>query len=78
MGQGIFTVVLLENQWKVRFRGKHSRPYANQREAIIAAIDAAHAEGKTSPDGTLVRVQSTTNAFRTVWTFGSDPYPPLA
>jgi hypothetical protein len=78
MGQGIFTVVLLENQWKVRFRGKHSVPYANQKEAIVAAIDAAYAEGETNPDGAQVRVQSTNNAFWTEWTFGSDPYPPLA
>jgi hypothetical protein len=76
MARDVYTVVLLENQWKVRFQGKHNGPYASQDDAIAAAVEAAHKAGKTNPDGAQVRVQSTANNFRTAWTYGLDPYPP--
>jgi hypothetical protein len=67
--------MLYERQWKVRFGSKHAGPYATQKEAIAAAVDAAHKVGKTNPDGALVRVQGTNNEFRAEWTYGKDPYP---
>jgi hypothetical protein len=76
MARDVYTVVLLENQWKVRFQGRHSGPFATQEEAVSAAVDAAHKAGTTNPDGAQVRVQSTANNFRTEWTYGLDPYPP--
>jgi hypothetical protein len=75
MARDIFTVVLLEQQWMVRFRGRHSLPYATQGEAIAAAVDAAHKAGTANPDGAQVRVQDSNNMFRTAWTFGVDPPP---
>jgi hypothetical protein len=72
MTRAVYTVVLYENQWKVRFGGKHTGPYATQKEATCAAVDAARKTGKTNPDGALVRVQSSDNSFRTEWTYGQD------
>ena len=76
MARDIFTVALLEQQWTVRFHGRHSRPYAGQAEAITAAVDAAYKAGMANPDGTQVRVQDSNNVFRTAWTYGIDPPPP--
>jgi uncharacterized protein DUF2188 len=76
MAREVYTVVLLENQWKVRFQGKHNGPYASQDDAIAAAVESAHKAGKANPDGAQVRVQSIGNNFRTAWTSGVDPYPP--
>ncbi len=76
MARDVFTVVLYEKQWKVRFAGKHTGPYATQKEAIGAAVDAAHKAGTSNPDGAQVRAQDADNQFRTEWTYGQDPYPP--
>ena len=76
MARDVYTVVLLEKQWKVRFAGKHSGPYATQAEAVAAAIEAAYKAGQSNPDGAQVRVQDTNNQFRTEWTYGKGPYPP--
>jgi hypothetical protein len=74
MARDIFTVVLLEQQWTVRFRGRHQR-YGTQDEAISAAVDAAYRGGLANPDGAQVRVQDA-NVFRTEWTYGIDPPRP--
>jgi hypothetical protein len=76
MAREIFTVVLLEQQWMIRFRGRHSRAYASQGEAITAAVDLAYKAGLANPDGAQVRVQDSNNVFRTAWTYGIDPPPP--
>ncbi|MFI5001765.1 MAG: DUF2188 domain-containing protein [Reyranellales bacterium] len=76
MARDVYTVVLLERQWKVRFAGKHSGPYATQKDAIASAVEGAHKAGASNPEGALVRVQDTNNQFRTAWTYGQDPYPP--
>jgi hypothetical protein len=75
MARDVFTVVLLEQQWMVRFRGRHSQRYATQGEAITAAVEAAYKAGKANADGAQVRVQDSNNAFRTEWTYGIDPLP---
>ncbi len=76
MACDVYTVVLYEKQWKVRFAGKHTGPYAGQKEAVAAAVTAAHKAGTSNPDGALVRVQDVNNQFHTEWTYGQDPYPP--
>ena len=75
MARDIYTVVLLERQWTVRFRGRHSQRYATQREAVSAAVDAAYKSGMANPEGAQVRVQDSNNVFRTEWTYGIDPPP---
>lgn len=62
--------------WKISYGGKVAGPYTTQREAIKAAVDAAHKAGATNPDGAQVMIQGTDGQFRTEWTYGKDPYPP--
>jgi hypothetical protein len=76
MVRDVYTVVLYEKQWKVRFAGKHTGPYSTQQDAITAAVDAAHKSGEKNPEGAQVRVQDANNRFRTEWTYGKDAYPP--
>lgn len=76
MARTQYFVVLHENQWKITLNGKHYGPYANQKAAINAAVDAAHKTGQTNAEGSQVLVQDTHNQFRTEWTYGNDPYPP--
>ena len=40
MARDVFTIVLLEQQWVVRSRGRHSQRYATQGEAVTAAVEA--------------------------------------
>jgi hypothetical protein len=75
MARARYFVVLHENQWKINFDGKHYGPYATQREAIRASVDAAHKAGQTGHDAQVL-VQGQNNQFRTEWTYGNDPYPP--
>jgi hypothetical protein len=51
-------------------------PYEAQRNAIDAGIEAAHESGKRGIDAQVL-VQGTGNKFRSEWTYGHDPYPPL-
>ena len=75
MSRAQYFVVLHENQWKVKHDGKHYGPYRTQRDAIRAAIDAAHATDKRGI-GSQVLVQGRDHRFRAEWTYGNDPYPP--
>lgn len=70
-----YFVVLHQNQWKISLNGKHYGPYTTQRDAIKAAVDAAHTEGKKGNDSQVL-IQGENNQFRTEWTYGNDPYPP--
>ena len=65
-----------KSEWKISLDAKRYGPYATQAEAIRAAVDAAHGEGKKNPDGAQVLVQGKDRKFRTEWTYGKDPYPP--
>ena len=76
MAHAQYVVVLHEDQWKVSFEGKYYGPYPTQNAAIEAAIGSAHAAGASGRD-TEVLVQTMSNTFRTEWTYGLDPYPPL-
>lgn len=72
MARAQYFVVLHEGQWKIKYDGKHYGPYATQKAAIRAAVDAAQkAQGDSQ-----VLVQGQDNQFRTEWTYGHDPYPP--
>ena len=74
MARDIFTVVL-EQQWMIRFRGRHSPRYASQGEAVTAAADAAYEAGMVNPVGAHVRVQDSKDVFRTECTYRVDPPP---
>jgi hypothetical protein len=68
-----YFIVRDQGQWKIRLNGvPHSGPYATQRDAICAAVDAAHEVGRSGSDAqVLLRDQ-----FRVEYTYGKDPYPP--
>jgi hypothetical protein len=51
------------------------RSYEAMGEAIEAAIEAAHAAGK-SGCAARVLLQAAGGTWEPVWTFGVDPYPP--
>jgi hypothetical protein len=42
MSRAQYFVVSHEGQWKIKFQGQHYGPYNTQRDAIRAAVDAAH------------------------------------
>lgn len=75
MARTQYFVVNHQGEWKISLDGKHHGPYATQRAAIKAAVDAAHETGKKGGDAQVL-VQGANNQFRTEWTYGSDPYPP--
>jgi hypothetical protein len=75
MARAQYVVGYHEQQWKISLDGKRYGPYATQRDAIKAAIDAAHESGSRGIDAQVL-VQGTDSKFRTEWTYGNDPYPP--
>ena len=42
MARNQYFVVKHEGEWKITHGGKHHGPYNTQKEAIRAAVDAAH------------------------------------
>lgn len=70
-----YFVVLHEGEWKIAYNGKRYGPYSTQKNAIRAAVDAAHKAGSKGQDAQVL-VQGLNNQFRAEWTYGHDPYPP--
>ena len=72
MAHAQYIVVRDHGQWKISLNGAHYGPYATQRDAIRAAVDAAYEAGRKGLYGqVLLRDQLTSE-----WTYGKDPYPP--
>jgi hypothetical protein len=73
-----FVVLEHEGVWKIKFEGRHYGPYGTRRDALRAAIDAAHdAAVRRGVGGYSPRVMvETRNQLQTEWTAGQDPYPP--
>lgn len=71
-----YFVVLHEGHWKINYEGQHYGSYLTQREAIHAAVQSAHNAGQKGHDAQVL-VQGTDHKFRTEWTYGHDPYPPV-
>ena len=61
-----------QGQWHIKSKGVHYGPYPTQRDAIRAAVDAAHEAGLKGLNGKVLLQDQ----FRTEWTYGQDPYPP--
>jgi hypothetical protein len=61
-----------QGQWAIKSNGLHFGPFATQREAIRAAVDAAHVAGAKGLNGQVL----IEDQFRVEWTYGKDPYPP--
>jgi hypothetical protein len=67
-----YIVVRDQGQWKISLDGARYGPYATQRDAIRAAVDAANQAGRRGLNGQVLLLDQ----FRTEWTYGKDPYPP--
>ncbi len=67
-----YVVFREQGQWAIKSNGAHRGPYATQRDAIRAAVDAAHAAGQKGHRSQVVLQDQ----FRVEWTYGQDPYPP--
>lgn len=76
MSRTIYYVVKHQGEWKVKMNDVHYGPYATQAAAITAAKSAAHANARKSVDSQVL-VQGENNQFRTEWTYGKDPFPPI-
>jgi hypothetical protein len=61
-----------QGQWKIKSNSVHYGPYATQRDAIRAAVDAAYAAGEKGLNGQVL----IEDQFRVEWTYGKDAYPP--
>ena len=75
MQRAQYVVVIKNGTWQIAFDGEHYGPYATQRDATRAAVDAAHRCGEQGVDAQVL-IQAADNKFRTEWTYGRDPYPP--
>jgi hypothetical protein len=62
-------------KWKVKLGNLEYSPYDTLAKAIAAAIDGAHAAGKSGFYASVV-VQQADGRCRTIWTYGLDQYPP--
>jgi hypothetical protein len=62
-------------RWKVRLGTLEYSPYDTRDEVIRAAIEGAHAAGKSGLAATVI-VETANGRSRTVWTYGRDQYPP--
>ena len=72
MAHAQYFIIRDQGQWKILLDGVRYGPYATQRDAVRAAVDAAHEAGLKGLNGqVLLRDQ-----FRIEWTYGKDPYPP--
>jgi len=72
MAHAQYFIVRDQGQSNISLNGVHYGPYATQRDAVRAAVDAAHEAGLKGLNGqVLLRDQ-----FRIEWTYGKDPYPP--
>jgi hypothetical protein len=67
-----YVVFREQGQWAIKSNGTHYGPYATQRDAVRAAVDAAHKAGRMGLDGQVLLQDQ----FRIEWTYGKDAYPP--
>jgi hypothetical protein len=64
--------------WFIDFDGERFGPYISEREALLFAIDAAHAlglKGEPTREPTRVLSRDETGGRHIAWTYGQDPYP---
>lgn len=76
MARHEYYVVFHENEWKVKYNGKHYGPYRTQRIAYEDAVEAAQKAGRKGEQAQVFIQRRDNNQFRIEWTYGKDPYPP--
>lgn len=74
MARAQYFVLSAQGGWKVQHNDK-DYPYNTQRDAMKAAVDAAHSSGQEGHDAQVL-IQGQNGQWRAEWTYGHDPYPP--
>jgi len=72
MGHTPYVVFRDHGQWKIKSNGFFLGPHAPPRDAIRAAVDAAHLAGLKGLNGQVLLQDQ----LSVEWTYGKDPYPP--
>jgi hypothetical protein len=75
MARAHYYVVRHRSQWRIKFEDQDFGPYMTQRDAVVAAVTAAHRVGQHGHDARVL-VQEGESHYRTEWIYGCDPYPP--
>ena len=70
-----YYVFCQEDRWAVKHGNTVCCALASKAEAIHAAIETAHDFGDEF-HGAEVLVEDEAGEYRTIWTYGEDPYPP--
>jgi len=70
-----YIVVRQDNLWLIKFDGEEYGPYNSEREAMLFAVEAAHALGRQG-EPTQVLLLDESGAVHPEWTYGIDSYPP--
>jgi hypothetical protein len=75
-----YVVAQHDGLWEIRLDGKYCGQYHSRRDALSAAIEAAHkaaleARGFNYPPRVLAE-SSYSREMQAEWTYGKDPYPP--
>jgi hypothetical protein len=69
-----FVVCIRDGEWKIQHDGKHYGPFTTDREAIIAAIEAAQRVGRSGYEPRVLVEAPLSKSLHTEWTYG-DPNP---
>ena len=69
-----FMVCMRDGQWKIQHDGKQYGPFTTDREAIIAAIEAAQRAGCAGHEPRVLVEAPLSKSLHTEWTYG-DPNP---
>ena len=71
-----YFIVHHKDGWTIKHKGRISIPYRTQKDAIRGALSRARrteGQGKAAQ----VLVENKDHTFRTEWSYGDDPYPPI-
>jgi len=69
-----YLIVPDSGMWKIALGLIEYSPYKTVEQAIEAAVEAAHAAGKSGFSARVLMLDGW--GWRVVWTFGMDQYPP--
>ena len=70
-----YLVVRQEDVWFIKFDGEEYGPYNSEREAMLFAVDAAQKLGEQGKDTQVLQMGETAHPT-SLWTYGTDAYPP--
>jgi hypothetical protein len=70
-----FIVLRQAGKWSVKSQDLE-RSFADQSAATRAAVDLANHSGKNGKPAVVI-AELAKGRFKTVWTYGQDPYPPV-